>query len=63
MMIVDDDTTIIGSANINDRSMLGVRDSEIAVMVQDLEKFSVEFDGNSHLVGYFSSTLRRTLFR
>lgn len=63
MLIVDDDTTIIGSANINDRSMLGVRDSEIAVMVQDLEKFSVEFDGKEHLAGYFSSSLRRTLFR
>ena len=31
IMIVDDNITIIGSANINDRSMLGARDSEIAV--------------------------------
>lgn len=31
LMIVDDSITIIGSANINDRSMLGTRDSEIAV--------------------------------
>ena len=31
MMIVDDNYAIIGSANINDRSMIGVRDSEIAV--------------------------------
>jgi phospholipase D1/2 len=30
-MIVDDDKVILGSANINDRSMLGNRDSEIAV--------------------------------
>ena len=30
-MIVDDTYVIIGSANINDRSMLGDRDSEIAV--------------------------------
>ena len=63
MLIVDDDTTIIGSANINDRSMLGVRDSEIAVMVQDIEKFSVKFDGKNHLAGYFTSSLRQTLFR
>ena len=34
-MIVDDKYVIIGSANINDRSMLGNRDSEIAIMVQD----------------------------
>jgi phospholipase D1/2 len=31
-MIVDDIATIIGSANINDRSLLGDRDSEIAVV-------------------------------
>ena len=30
-MIVDDNYVIMGSANINDRSMLGTRDSEIAV--------------------------------
>jgi phospholipase D1/2 len=32
LMIVDDTCTIIGSANINDRSLLGDRDSEIAVV-------------------------------
>ena len=31
-MIVDDNYVIIGSANINDRSMIGTRDSEIAVL-------------------------------
>lgn len=31
LLIVDDLFVIIGSANINDRSMLGNRDSEIAV--------------------------------
>lgn len=30
-MIVDDIYTIIGSANINDRSLNGNRDSELAV--------------------------------
>jgi phosphatidylserine/phosphatidylglycerophosphate/cardiolipin synthase-like enzyme len=37
LMIVDDRTCIIGSANINDRSMLGNRDSEIAVVIEDKE--------------------------
>lgn len=32
-MIVDDQKMILGSANINDRSMLGDRDSEIAILV------------------------------
>ena len=31
LMIIDDDIVIMGSANINDRSMQGSRDSEIAV--------------------------------
>ncbi len=38
-MIVDDRYFIIGSANVNDRSMLGSRDHEIAVLVK--------FDPNS----------------
>lgn len=29
LMIVDDRITLIGSANINDRSLLGSRDSEV----------------------------------
>ena len=29
IMIIDDCTTLIGSANINDRSLLGSRDSEV----------------------------------
>ena len=30
-MIIDDQKVIMGSSNINDRSLLGNRDSEIAV--------------------------------
>ena len=32
LMLVDDLWAIVGSANINDRSMLGYRDSELAVI-------------------------------
>ena len=35
VMVVDDRIAIIGSANINDRSMLGDRDSEVAIHVED----------------------------
>jgi phospholipase D1/2 len=35
MMIVDDKRIIIGSANINDRSLLGTRDSELALVMED----------------------------
>ena len=41
-MIVDDEKVIIGSANINDRSLLGSRDSEIAVLIEDEEQLSVD---------------------
>jgi len=32
-MVVDDEYVVIGSANINDRSMMGDRDSEVAVLI------------------------------
>ena len=35
LMIVDDTKVLIGSANINDRSMLGKRDSEFAVIIKE----------------------------
>ena len=41
MMVVDDRFAIVGSANVNDRSQLGNRDSELAVMVMDTD-FSYE---------------------
>jgi phosphatidylserine/phosphatidylglycerophosphate/cardiolipin synthase-like enzyme len=39
-MIVDDEIALIGSANINDRSLMGNRDSEIAMIVHDDAKVS-----------------------
>lgn len=33
VMIVDDCTVLIGSANINDRSLLGSRDSEVLLLM------------------------------
>lgn len=38
LMIVDDKTVIIGSANINDRSLIGKRDSEVSSMVLNLNR-------------------------
>jgi phospholipase D1/2 len=34
-MIVDDRYVLCGSANINDRSLKGTRDSELAVLIED----------------------------
>jgi phospholipase D1/2 len=38
MIIVDDRYAMVGSANINDRSLLGNRDSEIAVLMLDKQE-------------------------
>jgi phosphatidylserine/phosphatidylglycerophosphate/cardiolipin synthase-like enzyme len=35
LLLVDDKIALIGSANLNDRSMLGTRDTELAMVVND----------------------------
>lgn len=35
LMVVDDQRAIIGSANLNDRSLLGMRDSEVCIVLRD----------------------------
>lgn len=62
LMIVDDRTVITGSANINDRSMLGVRDSEIAVVVKDREMRASNMNGTPWQVARFAHELRCNLF-
>jgi len=47
LMIVDDCMALLGSANINDRSQLGDRDSEIAVMVTDGDEINIPIDGKA----------------
>ncbi|KAL3309011.1 Phospholipase [Cichlidogyrus casuarinus] len=64
LMIVDDKRVIVGSANINDRSMLGSRDSELAMLIEDeLEEVNEvkHFDGASVVVGKFARRFRRIL--
>lgn len=63
LMIVDDRTAIIGSANINDRSMLGKRDSEVAVIITDEAFDDGKMNGESFPTGHFAGKLRKSLFR
>ncbi|XP_051998579.1 phospholipase D1 isoform X2 [Xyrauchen texanus] len=63
LMIVDDCTVITGSANINDRSMLGKRDSEMAVVVEDTEFQPSVMDEKSYQAGRFALSLREECFR
>ncbi|TSU62976.1 Phospholipase D2 [Bagarius yarrelli] len=51
------------SANINDRSMLGKRDSEIAVVVEDTEVQDSRMDGENYQAGRFALSLRMECFR
>jgi len=62
-MVVDDRIAIIGSANINERSMLGSRDSECAAVVRDTDMLWSTMNGEPYLVGRFPHTLRMRLMR
>lgn len=62
-MIVDDRIAIIGSANINERSMLGSRDSEIATIVTDTDMIPSHMGGEPYMVGRFAHELRVRLMR
>ena len=62
LMIVDDRTVILGSANINDRSMLGKRDSEYAVMINESKRLNSKMDGKPFLAANFAHSFRVNLF-
>uniref|UniRef100_A0A915PPP7 Phospholipase n=1 Tax=Setaria digitata TaxID=48799 RepID=A0A915PPP7_9BILA len=61
LMIVDDRYVIIGSANINDRSQAGNRDSEVCILVKDCENISSQMDGKPYCAGKFALSLRKAL--
>uniref|UniRef100_A0A7N8X057 Phospholipase n=1 Tax=Mastacembelus armatus TaxID=205130 RepID=A0A7N8X057_9TELE len=63
LLIADDNTVIIGSANINDRSMLGKRDSEVAVLMEDSEMVDSVMDGQPYQAGKFGLQLRLECFK
>lgn len=63
LIIVDDCRCLIGSANINDRSQLGTRDSEVAVYVKDEVFADSVMDGKPFKQGKFCGGLRMHLFR
>ncbi|RHY44652.1 hypothetical protein DYB38_011365, partial [Aphanomyces astaci] len=63
LCIVDDTTVICGSANINDRSMNGDRDSEIAVVVEDSTFTLGTINGRPANQGTLATRLRLQLFQ
>jgi phospholipase D1/2 len=62
-LIADDRVIIVGSANLNDRSQLGYRDSEMAVVIEDTEYVDSFMNEKPFQAGYFASSLRRQVFR
>ncbi|AZN35247.1 phospholipase D-like domain-containing protein [Iodobacter ciconiae] len=47
LLIADDRVAILGSANINDRSMMGDGDSELAVIIRDDSPVHIKLDGKN----------------
>ncbi len=64
LLIADDRVAILGSANINDRSQCGTRDSELAVIVRDGDPVEVLLDGkHKQKVGRTINQLRKDLWK
>ncbi|KAI8981075.1 hypothetical protein BDB01DRAFT_795326 [Pilobolus umbonatus] len=63
LLIADDRIVIMGSANLNDRSQCGDRDSEIALIIEDTDMLPSKMDNQSYQAGRFAATLRRQLWK
>ena len=61
LMIIDDNYVICGSANINDRSMKGSRDSEFAALIKERRKEISFMNGKQYKAAKFASSLRKAL--
>ena len=61
LLIVDDKKVLIGSANINDRSMLGNRDSEFAVIMEEECDYKSIMDNKSYVGSNYAISLRKNL--
>ncbi|KAI8332617.1 hypothetical protein BC941DRAFT_455475 [Chlamydoabsidia padenii] len=63
LLIVDDRIVLVGSANINDRSQLGNRDSEIAMIIEDTDLVETYMDGKKYNASKFALSLRLQLMK
>ncbi|CZT12019.1 related to phospholipase D [Rhynchosporium graminicola] len=62
-LIVDDKTVIVGSSNLNDRSQLGIHDSELSIVMTDTKVLKTTMGGEPYEAGHHAATLRRYLWR
>jgi phospholipase D1/2 len=63
LLIVDDKTVICRSSNINDCSQLGVRDSELSIVMTDTKTLLSKMASKDYEAGYHAATLRRYLWQ
>lgn len=63
VLIVDDKTVICGSSNLNDRSQLGIHDSELSIVMTDTKPLQSSMNGQPYEAGHHAATLRRYLWR
>jgi len=63
VLIVDDKTVICGSSNLNDRSQLGIHDSELSIVVSDTKVLKSTMAGEPYEAAHHAATLRRYLWR
>jgi len=61
LLIIDDEKVLLGSANINDRSMKGSRDSEFAVIIEEEKNMESKMDGKDFVASEYAMTLRKHL--
>ncbi|PMD36346.1 phospholipase D/nuclease [Hyaloscypha variabilis F] len=63
VLIVDDKHVICGSSNLNDRSQLGIHDSELSIVITDTKMVHTTMNGQPYEAGYHATSLRRYLWR
>jgi phospholipase D1/2 len=63
VLIVDDKTVVCGSSNLNDRSQLGIHDSELSIVMTDKRTIPSKMNGQPYEAGFHATTLRRFLWR
>jgi len=61
LLIIDDEKVLMGSANINDRSMKGNRDSEFAVIMEEKKNTDSIMNGKQFTAANYALTLRKHL--
>jgi phosphatidylserine/phosphatidylglycerophosphate/cardiolipin synthase-like enzyme len=63
ILIVDDRVVVIGGADISDQGMIGVHDSNIAMLIEDTTPASIQLGARSYEASKFAHTLRMNLMR